>query len=186
MLHFSGFIYVLANPRIMDLYKIGCTEGDPLSRASEISGATGVPEPYEVIAYFPSKSPANNEVVIHKKLDNDRPNSVREFFSTPLAKILETCCAVTGFPKAYQHPRLSIDHGNLSAFDFWASMRQKPHVAQAIRKGNNFLCVHCGRSMRPPKENLRQRGVFRWCNQCAFYVDKSGREVILRRTETLR
>jgi hypothetical protein len=42
----SGFVYLLSNPSMPGLLKIGYTERDVTERAAEISAATGVPEPY--------------------------------------------------------------------------------------------------------------------------------------------
>jgi len=57
----KGFVYTLSNPRILDLFKIGFTEQDPIRRAAEISRGTGVPEPYIVEAFFPSSTPAESK-----------------------------------------------------------------------------------------------------------------------------
>ena len=43
----SGWIYVLSNPAIPDLVKVGFTEADPETRAKELD-ATGVPQPFVV------------------------------------------------------------------------------------------------------------------------------------------
>lgn len=46
----AGYIYVLINPSMDGLVKIGKTTRDPSGRAKELSGATGVPSPF-LLAY---------------------------------------------------------------------------------------------------------------------------------------
>jgi hypothetical protein len=48
MMSDSGHIYVLINPSIPGLVKIGKTTRDPESRAKELSQATGVATPFYV------------------------------------------------------------------------------------------------------------------------------------------
>ncbi len=43
-----GFIYILSNPRMPDLVKVGITEKHPALRAAELSDHTGVPEPFRL------------------------------------------------------------------------------------------------------------------------------------------
>ena len=46
----GGYVYVLSNPSIPGIVKIGMTERDVPARALELSASTGVPEPYDVDA----------------------------------------------------------------------------------------------------------------------------------------
>ena len=46
-----GFVYVLSNPRIPGLLKIGYTERSVKDRAAEVSSGTGIPEPF-VVGHF--------------------------------------------------------------------------------------------------------------------------------------
>jgi hypothetical protein len=82
----GGHIYVLINPSIEGLVKIGKTTGDSKERAKELSGATGVPTPFIVAfdAYFDDCSRA--EQYVHAVLEQRgyRTADNREFFSVPL------------------------------------------------------------------------------------------------------
>jgi hypothetical protein len=78
----NGYVYVLMNPAITNIVKIGKTTRDPEIRAEELSSATGVPSPFIVIyyEYFPSCSEA--EIFVHTLLENKgyRVSKNREFF----------------------------------------------------------------------------------------------------------
>lgn len=81
-----GYVYVLMNPSMEGLVKVGRTERDPHQRAKELSATTGVPTPFIVVfdAYFEDCSAA--EVFVHTWLEgrNNRVSSNREFFSAPV------------------------------------------------------------------------------------------------------
>lgn len=47
----EGYVYVLINPSMEGLIKIGKTTKDPKERAREISASTGVATPF-IVAYF--------------------------------------------------------------------------------------------------------------------------------------
>jgi hypothetical protein len=76
----AGFIYVLSNESMPGVYKIGMTKNEPESRAKEISGSTGVPSPFKVLAAYHSMNPRADEKMIHEAFDDCRISSNREFF----------------------------------------------------------------------------------------------------------
>ena len=45
---YDGWIYILSNPILPNMVKIGYTDLDPYTRSQQISGATGVPVPFKV------------------------------------------------------------------------------------------------------------------------------------------
>ena len=61
----SGYIYILSNPRMKGLLKIGLSTRAVKERIAELSSATGVPAPFEVEAYFVSSDPEGHEQQIH-------------------------------------------------------------------------------------------------------------------------
>jgi tetratricopeptide (TPR) repeat protein len=85
-----GYIYILINPSIMDVVKIGKTGRDPEDRANELSSATGVPTPFYLAykAYFQDITQAEN--FVHSRLEQFRVSSNREFFRIPLHKAIDT------------------------------------------------------------------------------------------------
>ena len=84
----NGYIYVLHNEIMPNLYKVGWTERSPEERAQELS-ATGLPEPFKVIFSVPTDMSMEVEKKIHEKLDKFRYRSDREFFKTDLNTIKE-------------------------------------------------------------------------------------------------
>lgn len=82
----SGYIYLLINPSMVGVVKIGKTTRDPETRAKELSSATGVPTPFTLVykEYFSDCSIA--ESAIHDLLEDKgyRLSSNREFFNIPI------------------------------------------------------------------------------------------------------
>lgn len=80
-----GYIYILQNPSLSESHlKIGRTERDPDERAAEISRATGVPTPFEVVWWSESVDCHLAETILHQHLDDYRTNTTREFFDLDL------------------------------------------------------------------------------------------------------
>jgi hypothetical protein len=80
----KGYIYILTNSAYAeDLLKIGMTIRTPEERAMELY-KTGVPAPF-IVSYKRSVANCNSaENAIHKRLQNFRINSDREFFKISL------------------------------------------------------------------------------------------------------
>lgn len=75
-----GFVYILTNDAMPGLCKVGMTMRSPHARAFELSGATGVPQPFVVAYYCEVENPAEHEKRIHAEFDHLRVGSGREFF----------------------------------------------------------------------------------------------------------
>lgn len=75
-----GFVYLLANDCMPDIYKIGCTERSPKQRAEELSSPTAVPGPYEVLCYVEVDDFQAVEAKMHRWFAQARVNENREFF----------------------------------------------------------------------------------------------------------
>ncbi len=93
-----GYIYVLSNPRMPGLLKIGFTCGSVERRRRELSGATGVPDEF-VIDYFRLTEDAEDvERLVHGELDAYRASDRREFFAAELAAVIATVERLTKLP----------------------------------------------------------------------------------------
>lgn len=81
-----GYVYLLINPTMEGLIKIGKTNRSPEERANELSKATGVASPFVVVykEFFENCTLA--EAFVHTLLEqnNYRVSSNREFFSAPI------------------------------------------------------------------------------------------------------
>ncbi|EJO9054108.1 GIY-YIG nuclease family protein [Cronobacter sakazakii] len=76
----TGWIYVLSNPSLHGMLKIGMTTISPEARSRELSRSTSIPTPFIIEASFFSKNPALDEKDIHELLHEKRVNDRREFF----------------------------------------------------------------------------------------------------------
>lgn len=83
-----GFVYVLSNPEMDGVFKVGTTDRPPHMRAAEISAATGVPQPFVVEYYAEVSSSTLYERMVHKKLERYRVNESREFFRADIMVIV--------------------------------------------------------------------------------------------------
>lgn len=81
-----GYVYILINPSMPGLIKIGRTLRDASTRARELSSASGVPTPYNVALELFSEQHDVLEDMIHRELSDFRVDAKREFFRYPIAK----------------------------------------------------------------------------------------------------
>lgn len=81
-------VYILTNPSMRGLIKIGKTEKTVHERAEELY-TTGVPTPFEVAYSIPSEYPEILEDILHKRFKEYRINKHREFFRYSADKVIE-------------------------------------------------------------------------------------------------
>jgi len=80
----SGFIYILSNPSLKNLYKIGFTSRINVSeRVKELSG-TSLPTPFKIEWFKKDKNARKIETHLHKVFNYCRVNKRREFFQIDL------------------------------------------------------------------------------------------------------
>jgi len=77
-----GYVYVLMNPSMEGMVKVGKTQREPKDRAKELSSTTGVPTPFVVVyeSYFESCSDAEDFVHTYLGEKGYRVSKNREFF----------------------------------------------------------------------------------------------------------
>ena len=77
------WVYVLTNPTMPGLCKIGFTKNKPSDRVKQINSATGVPINFEVAYTFPCFNAHDLEQEIHHYLQEEgfRVNNKKEFFN---------------------------------------------------------------------------------------------------------
>lgn len=74
-----GSVYVLTNPEIYNVAKIGYTKDSAEKRARQLSG-TGVPGEWSVAHEIKTRYPERLEEEVHQKLSDQRVQDNREFF----------------------------------------------------------------------------------------------------------
>ena len=91
----TGFLYVLSNPSMPGLVKIGKTNRDPTDRVKELSSATGVPSPFLLVYFQPMSDCDAAEKWAHTELERRgyRPNASREFFQMPVHEAVKVLLA---------------------------------------------------------------------------------------------
>ncbi|MDR5813342.1 GIY-YIG nuclease family protein [Caballeronia sp. LZ033] len=82
-----GFVYILANSAMPNLYKVGFTERSLHARCEEPNRATGVPSNFEIVCYAEYVDARTRERAIHAALADLRDSSNREFFCGDLKRI---------------------------------------------------------------------------------------------------
>lgn len=75
------FVYVMTNPSMPGLVKVGITKCSPEIRAKQISQNSGVPTPFAVFAFFRSAHAASVEKRAHLLMREVRISENREFFA---------------------------------------------------------------------------------------------------------
>lgn len=86
-----GYVYLLSNPAMPQLVKIGKTRRHPAERTDELSAATGVPAPFQ-LAYFVEVGDCDAaEKWVHAELASTgkRESVRREFFRCELHEAIE-------------------------------------------------------------------------------------------------
>ncbi len=85
----AGFVYILSNPSMPNIVKIGSTERTIKERISELSSVTGLPTPFEVEYYLLVEDPIYFEKYIHEELKDYRVNEKREFFKISVDDVIK-------------------------------------------------------------------------------------------------
>ena len=83
------WVYILSNPSLPNMIKIGYTKNEPEVRAKQISASTGVALPYKVEWAFQCFNGEQLEQEVHRELETYRVNQNREFFDIPLVEAQE-------------------------------------------------------------------------------------------------
>lgn len=94
----GGVVYILSNPAMGGMVKIGHTKRDVPRRVRELSSHSGVPEPFVIEAEFKSPCPADHERAVHHRL-KDRRVPGREFFRLSAVEAIKVVRDVVGSPK---------------------------------------------------------------------------------------
>ena len=79
----AGYLYILTNPAMPGLLKLGKSTRHPATRVAELSRATGVPAPFELVDFLPFEQCSVAERLAHHLLQEQgvRVSDDREFFT---------------------------------------------------------------------------------------------------------
>lgn len=193
-----GYVYILTNPAMPGLVKVGRTDRSPAERAKRLSRFTGVPAPYKVEHEFFVGNSARAEILAHRALSKYRTTHDREFFQLSVVRareILEEALldqlATAPAPASTQHPpspavELITFTGPCPGCRVAVSFTEaRPDAKQFCVNGHTVeLAVLLGRAkepststqtarQQPPRSSSLEQ---RYCGICR-------RELVLHRTE---
>jgi transposase-like protein len=161
----KGFVYILSNPKMPGLVKVGCTTRRVEERVEELNSATGVPTPFIVEAYFASSAPEQHESEVHTQLDAKRIKG-REFFEAGLTEAVQTVQAVVGSDPVFLrnelltllHPKKSDESTPEGGQSRWRPGRTRepgpPHKQTAIAESaTRWSCGLCKAEWTVPQKS---------------------------------
>lgn len=121
----SGIVYLLTNPVMDGLVKIGRTEENLDSRVRELSRCTGVPVPFEVRYACTVENARKVETALHDAFDDHRVNPNREFFRINPERVLSAL-------------RLAEIEDVTPPEDFVEDMKEQLSLDKERRRRSNF------------------------------------------------
>lgn len=117
----AGYVYVLINYSMPGVVKIGRTERPTAARLMELSSATGVPTPFELVYDVFVEDCAAAEATLHRALTlrGYRVSDNREFFQAPIREVIEMMIALAPASEPSRTLRLerSADHPSVVLLD---------------------------------------------------------------------
>lgn len=84
----NGFIYVLKNPSLKGMVKIGATTKSPSKKCEELSSTSTIPTPFNIVYSQPSINPFKAVSLVHAILDEYRVYKNSDFFNVDVEKRL--------------------------------------------------------------------------------------------------
>lgn len=91
-----GWVYVMTNPSMTGMVKIGMTSRSPAERAAELSSGTALPTPFTVAWCAPVSDCHLVEQAVHRMLEDKRVDKTREFFSVDVVTARQIIQAASG------------------------------------------------------------------------------------------
>ena len=135
----AGYIYILINPSMPGLAKVGKTTRDPTDRVAELSSATGVPSPFMLVYQHPVSDCDVAESLVHAELERNgfRTNSSREFFNAPIHVITAIVINIANQIPQCDHPEQPAESEETKAEDPMAVANSLYEMAEAYFRGTN-------------------------------------------------
>ena len=149
-----GYMYILSNPAMPGLLKIGFTNRDVQERVGELTAATGVPKPFEIEYYCLTCDVEQIESTCHRHFASKRVPG-KEFFSLAPLEALEL---IDSLIKKVEPDR-------------FCKVTAEPSVSKPLGPDDR-LCIECGtlnRDVRPVGLNRE-----RICKKCGRLLGWGG------------
>ena len=84
--YYEGFIYILNNPSLEGIVKIGATTKDPNDKCRELSSNPSIPTPFNIVYYLSSMNPFKVVGIVYEILDKYTVDKSRDFFKVDVAQ----------------------------------------------------------------------------------------------------
>jgi hypothetical protein len=129
-----GFIYVLMNPSFDGLVKVGKTTRSPQNRVTELSSATGLPTPFQLVYFAEFEDWHAAERFVHAELAGRglRVADNREFFRMA---IHDAVSAVVSLEHRFSETHPPVDNQIATA----PASERTSIVADLVREGHQYL-----------------------------------------------
>ncbi|QFG00429.1 hypothetical protein PB01_17370 [Psychrobacillus glaciei] len=129
----AGYIYLMMNPSMNGIIKIGLTRRTPEERLEELSKATGVPTPFILVFKEQFNDCVRAEKMIHAILEErrERVSSNREFFSTEISE------AIKVIQQVKQNDVIPVSSDYVE--DSYSWYDEKPISKEYLEKGIDYL-----------------------------------------------
>ena len=169
-----GYIYILTNPSMTRLLKIGFTNGDVNERVRQLSAATGVPKPFDVLYYCLTRDVEEIERKVHEHFSSHRVEG-KEFFSAPA---IDVVMVIDSLVKKVEPDRFcAITEESLSA--------GPPYYCPSCRRTNAYrnhllrvYCPNCKDYVQHYCPSCRRTNAYLnsllklYCPNCRDYVQR--------------
>lgn len=145
----QGSVYVLSNPWMKDIVKIGVTQDSVENRCKTISKATGVPTPFEVEYECTVEDCYKVEKALQAAFAPYRVNDNREFFKVTTAQVIAilqlvqigntTEEATADQPETKRNPRFKFAEMNIPV-GAELTFVQDETIKATVTANNNVVC----------------------------------------------
>ena len=171
----SNIVYVLTNPAMPGLVKIGMTDRDDVKRRMSDLYTTGVPLPFECLAAreIEDREAADIEKALHTAFGPNRVNSSREFFQIDPEQVQALLRVMPGrdvTPKTPEPDAGAQDEDQAAAdeykkrqartneLEFMESLNEHGMIAyrRVLPRGTRKECESGGAPRDSPKRRLRR------------------------------
>ncbi|OQY75918.1 MAG: hypothetical protein B6D44_00600 [Ignavibacteriales bacterium UTCHB2] len=139
----NGYIYILSNPVMSGLIKIGYTLRDVQSRVKELSSSTSIPVPFEIEYYCLTRDVEELEKEIHFRLGKYRQNG-SEFFTIPLeiaVNIIDSMIRSVAEDR-FCRKQINTNHFMKQDSSVKGTLYQCPKCGE--KNSSSKICVACG------------------------------------------
>jgi len=141
----KGYVYILTNPTMPGIVKIGKTTREPEARLKELNSATGVAMPFKLEMAIETNNPSLTERIIHEQLTDNRINKRREFFKVTVKRAVSVAKYAAKKTNSHVYRKTQITKNNSKylaqlsatlAIMTWLSM-----FSAAATVGATIICI---------------------------------------------